>query len=100
MALIHSNSEIKPINEVNEALFFNDKTRNILQSHSGITETQSYTWPHLMRNNSLILIDKQSVDTAASYIPVIFTLMQVITVNKNVSATTIINFIFVHAPTG
>lgn len=67
---------MKPIFDISEADFFNDTVHGILKNycHKGIRESHSYAWPHLMRNNSLIIIDK---DAKVSYLPAISSLLTV-----------------------
>lgn len=75
--LIHTDCTINSISNINDAFFFGASIRSYMSRYPQIFDAQSYAWPHLMRNNSLILIDAKSGHNTMAYLTALCALVQV-----------------------
>ncbi|XP_034473901.1 putative ATP-dependent RNA helicase SoYb [Drosophila innubila] len=76
LLLAHSNGQVSAINGTPETLFCQDVWMNMTaMNYQTPLPMQRYTWPHLMRVNSLVLIDGIGRGRSWCYLPMLCSLV-------------------------
>lgn len=76
LLLTHSVLKVHPIADRNSS-FFGENVYSAMREYTELYASQSYAWPHLMRNNSLVIVDSPSKGKTLAYVPAICSLIQV-----------------------
>lgn len=75
MLLAHAKLSVRPIKNRESAPFHNIVLR-ALQQFKELYAVQSWAWPHVARNNSLVIVDGSGRGKTFAYVPAICSVVQ------------------------